>query len=70
MNYRSTRQVEALLGVNNLAVRIAQGRYDPPDKSPQGQYLWTSADIDRISWAVRRKSADDVLPELRAVTRQ
>lgn len=63
MEYRSTRQVEKLLKVNNLAVKIFQNRIDPPEKSPTGQYMWTDMDIERASWVLRRKSADDVLPK-------
>lgn len=63
MEYRSTRQVEQLLGVNNLSVKIFQGRIAPPEKGPTGQYMWTELDIEKASWVLRRKSADDVLPK-------
>lgn len=61
MAYKSTRQVENLLGINNLAIKIWRGELDPPTKSPTGQYLWTDEDVNRASWQTRRRDASDVL---------
>ena len=65
MEYRSTRQVAALLGVQLSVLTKAtwSGRVSPPEKSPSGAFLWSEDDIQRASWALRRRSADDVLPE-------
>ena len=64
MEYRSTRQVAKLLGVRlGILTRAAwSGQVQPPEKSPSGAFLWTAADIERASWVLRRRSADDVLP--------
>ena len=63
MNYRSTRQVARMLGLNpsRLARAIWDGRLDPPAKAPGGGFLWTLEDIERASWLLRGRSADDVL---------
>ncbi|MHC4584738.1 MAG: hypothetical protein ACYS3N_09420 [Planctomycetota bacterium] len=68
MNYRSTREVERLLNINNLGIKIHRRQVDAPEKGPTGAYMWTPEDIDRCSWQTRHCSADDVLPELRTVT--
>jgi DNA-binding transcriptional MerR regulator len=64
MDLRSTRDVARLLGigVSRLARAVWEGRIDPPAKGPGGAYLWTRRDIERASWALRHRSADDVLP--------
>jgi hypothetical protein len=64
MDLRSTRDVARLLGVgvSRLARAVWEGRVDPPAKGPGGSYLWTRRDIERASWALRHRSADDVLP--------
>lgn len=64
MELRSTRDVARLLGigVSRLARAVWEGRIDPPAKGPGGAYLWTRRDIERASWALRHRSADDVLP--------
>ena len=61
MNYRSTRQVEQLFGINNIALKIYQGRVEAPAKGPTGSYMWLPADIEKASWVLRRRSADDVI---------
>ena len=63
MELRSTRDVARLLGigVSRLARAVWEGRIDPPAKGPGGAYLWTRRDIERASWALRHRSADDVL---------
>ena len=63
MNAKSTRQVAALLGlrVHTLSRAIYEGRVAEPTKGPGGSFLWTPEDIERASWVLRRKSADDVL---------
>lgn len=64
MDLRSTRDVARLLGigVSRLARAVWEGRIDPPAKGPGGAYLWTRRDIERASWALRHRNADDVLP--------
>ena len=64
MDLRSTRDVARLLGisVSRLARAVWEGRVNAPMKGPGGAYLWTRPDIERASWALRHRSADDVLP--------
>ncbi len=63
MDYRSTREVARMLGMNpsRLARAVWDGRLAPPDKAPGGAFLWTPQDIDRASWFLRRRDASDVL---------
>ncbi len=63
MSYRSTREVARMLGVNSsrLARAIWDDRLDPPTRAPNGSFLWTAEDIQRASWLLRSRSADDVL---------
>lgn len=63
MGYRSTREVARMLGVSpsRLARAVWDGRLDPPTKAPAGEYLWTIKDIERASWLLRGRDADDVL---------
>lgn len=63
MNYRSTREVAKLLGLNpsRLARAIWDGRLDPPVRAPGGGFLWTLDDIERASWLLRGRSFDGVL---------
>lgn len=62
MAYRSTREVAKVLGVNpsRLARAIWDGRLGEPKKSPGGAFLWTMADIERASWRLRGRGAEDV----------
>jgi hypothetical protein len=63
MAYRSTREVAKLLGLNpsRLARALWDGRLTPPARAPAGGFLWTVDDVERASWLLRRRSADDVL---------
>ena len=65
-DYRSTREVAKLLGLNpsRLARAVWDGRLTPPAKAPGGAFLWTKEDIERASWLLRGRSADDVLTTL------
>ena len=58
----STRQAAARLGIRPSALGSAvwNGRLDPPDKSPDGAFLWTRADIERACWALLRRPLEDV----------
>ncbi len=62
MTYQSTRDVAKLLGVNpsRLAKAIWDNRLDPPEKAPGGAFLWTPTDIERASWLLRGRGAEDV----------
>lgn len=63
MSFRSTREVAVLLRMNpsRLMRAIWDNRLDPPAKGPGGAFLWTDADIERASWLLRGRSADDLL---------
>jgi hypothetical protein len=67
MGFRSTREVARLLGVSisRLSRAVWEQRVDPPEKAPGGAYLWTHRDIEKASWALRHRSASDVLGEER-----
>ena len=72
MDYRSTRDVARMLGVNpsRLARAIWDGRLDSPVKAPSGAFLWTPTDIDRASWLLRSRDASDVLPDVEEVAHE
>lgn len=57
MEYLATRHVARLLGVSVslLTKAVWDGRVDPPQKSPSGNFLWTGADIERAAWALLRR---------------
>ena len=59
MRYRSTRHVARILGVSvSLLAKAAWcGRVSPPAKSPSGQFLWTTEDVERASWALLHRSS-------------
>jgi len=63
MELRSTRDVARLLGVgvSRLARAVWEGRIEAPLKGPGGAYLWNRRDVERASWALRHRNADDVL---------
>jgi len=63
MAFLSTREAARLLQLNpsRLMRAIWDGRLDPPVKGPGGVFLWTDTDIERASWLLRRRSADDLL---------
>ena len=58
MTYSSTREVATILKVNpsRLSRAVWDGRVDPPQKSPSGNFLWTYEDINRASWALLHKA--------------
>lgn len=58
MSFLSTRQVAKLLGITPACLTKAlwDGRVDPPQKAPSGSYLWTLRDIEKASWALRRRA--------------
>lgn len=61
--FYSTREVAKLLDVSisRLKTAVWDGRIDPPTTGPGRAYLWLSDDIQRASWVLRHKSADDVV---------
>jgi hypothetical protein len=63
MNYRSTREVARMLGLNpsRVARAIWDGRLTAPTKTPGGAFLWTPEDIERASWLLRHRDASDIL---------
>lgn len=52
MQFYGTRQVAKILNIrpHTLTAAIWNGRVDPPQKSPGGEFLWTEEDIERASW--------------------
>ncbi len=56
--FYSTRQASKYLGIKPdiLQKAIWHGRLDPPQKSPSGNYLWTTEDINRASWQLLHKA--------------
>ena len=58
-----TKQVAALLGVrpNTISRAIWEERLAPPAKGPGGCFVWGRSDVERASWVLRHRSADDVL---------
>jgi len=69
MDYRSTREVARMLGVNpsRLARAIWDGRLDAPAKAPGGAFLWTPRDVERASWLLRGRGAEDILADAEEV---
>lgn len=65
--YLSTRAVAKLLGMSPAALTrsVWEGRVDAPQKGPGGAFYWTGADIEKASWVIRHKSADDILTDQR-----
>lgn len=65
--YYSTRQVSKCLGVrpDMLQKAIWQGRLDAPEKSPSGNYLWTTEDINRASWQLLHKAYEPAIGGVR-----
>jgi hypothetical protein len=60
MTYRSTRQVAGLLGVSvsRLTRAVWEDRITPPEKAPNGAYLWAEEDLRRASWALLGRDID------------
>jgi len=54
-SYYGTKDVARLLGIrpDALSRAIWIGRIDAPAKSPSGNYLWTTKDIERAAWVLR-----------------
>ncbi len=54
----STIQVAKLLDVpiHALHQAITNNRMRPPDKGPGGNFIWTTEDIERASWAICHKA--------------
>lgn len=65
-NFKNTREVAELLGVNSsrLARAIWDRKFDPPTKGPGGAFLWTEADICRASWALLHRDPDETRRKL------
>ena len=63
MRYRNTRSVARLLKVSpsRLMRAIWDRRLDPPAKGPGGAFCWDDGDVQRASWLLRGRDADDVL---------
>jgi len=61
--FYSTRQVAELLKIkpDTLSKAIWQGRVRAPQKSPGGQFLWTSEDITRAGWVLLRRDVSDLI---------
>ena len=61
MDYKNTRQVAEILGINSsrLSRAVWDKRFTPPEKGPGGAYLWTEADIRRASWALLRRDISE-----------
>lgn len=72
MEYRSTRDVARMLGMNpsRLARAIWDGRLDPPARSPGGAFLWITEDIERASWLLCGRSACNLLPDVEEVAHE
>jgi len=60
MDYKSTRDVAKILGINpsRLARAIWDGRLDAPERSPGGAFLWTEHDTRRASWVLLGRDFD------------
>jgi hypothetical protein len=71
MRFYSTRDVATMLGLSpdSLNKALWNNKFDPPAKGPGRSYLWTEADIQRASWALRHQSADDAFPSENLVNR-
>jgi hypothetical protein len=56
--YHGTKDVAKILGVkpDYLSRAVWLQRFDPPAKSPSGDYLWTKADIERASWVLNHRA--------------
>lgn len=58
MEFYSTRQVAKILGIKPdiLSKAIWQDKVSAPQKSPSGNFLWTTEDINRASWVLLHKA--------------
>jgi len=52
----STRQVGQILNLKPdlISKAIWQDKFQPPAKSPAGNFLWTKQDIERVAWALHK----------------
>jgi hypothetical protein len=59
VKHSSTPQAAKAIGVraSALARAVWDGRVNPPQKSPAGNYLWTAHDIEHASWVLCHRSA-------------
>jgi hypothetical protein len=67
MAYRGgTKLVAKMFGVRpGTLIRIIwEGRLTAPAKGPGSAFLWTDADIERLSWVLRQRDASDILAKL------
>ena len=58
MGFVGTKEVARLLGVSisRLQQAIWKEQFTPPQKGPGGAFLWTTADIERASWALLHRA--------------
>ena len=65
MEYRSTREVAKLLGVNpsRLARAIWDGRVPAPERGPSGAFLWIESDIRQAARILLHRELEDILAE-------
>lgn len=58
MTIWSTKEVARLLGISvtKLQRAVWDGRLDPPQKTPAGNFLWTPHDVERASWVLLHKA--------------
>ena len=51
----STKQVASILVLkpDYISKAVWQGHIEQPAKSPSGNYLWTTKDIERAAWVLR-----------------
>jgi len=59
VEHSSTPQAAKTIGIkpSALARAVWDGRVNPPQKSPAGNYLWTARDIEHASWVLCGRSA-------------
>ena len=55
MSYMNTQQAAVALGISTamLSRAVWERRFDPPQKSPSGGYLWTDEDVQRAALSLR-----------------
>ena len=65
--FMSTKQVAKRLGipVGRLERCLFDGRFEPPPKSPSGNFLWTQDDLLRAAWQLLGHGLKDELPATR-----
>ena len=62
MGFLSTREAARVLGINpsRLSRAVWTGRIQEPERGPSGNFLWTTDDLRRASWALLRRDLDEV----------